>query len=513
MGCGPTRAADLKTAFTQASAISGTSVTLTAGCTYTMTWDGTSQASVDGSPTIFGTLSNIVTINGNGATVERADDMQYARFFYIAPGGRLNLNDLTLRRGTSRGDDGQDASPTGDSNAQGGLYSGLGGAIYNDGQLIADAVTFEGNSAIGGNGGCSQNGGTGGAGGAGLGGAIFSTGLALDVARSTFSGNVALGGSAGSYGCSTPHVTGAAGGGGGGMGGAGAYDDLSGSTGTGTNAGYGGGGGGAMFLVPNSGGDGGFGGGAGGNNASAGEFGTAAAVGGFAGGSGGGLGGAVFVESVPSGGYALLVNDSFSGNSAMGADSTKDGPNGGWGVGGAVFLHQGSVSMSGNTLAGNNASGGDVTNPANAQDGGSAKAAGIFVDSTASLVQSQTIVTSGVLLAGTTTNGSAGSTADPDISGAIASQGYNLVTTRGSSSGYVGTDLADSTPALLSALGNHGGPTLTFEPLPGSAAIDAMPTGVCTLTQDQRGYPRPFGGACDIGSVEVSDIIFANGFD
>jgi hypothetical protein len=33
------------------------------------------------------------------------------------------------------------------------------------------------------------------------------------------------------------------------------------------------------------------------------------------------------------------------------------------------------------------------------------------------------------------------------------------------------------------------------------------------LATDQRGVPRPFGPACDIGAVEAVDGIFRNGFE
>ena len=57
-----------------------------------------------------------------------------------------------------------------------------------------------------------------------------------------------------------------------------------------------------------------------------------------------------------------------------------------------------------------------------------------------------------------------------------------------------------ASPAL-STLGDHGGPTLTLHPLPGSPAIDTG--GATLLTVDQRGLPRLAGVAVDIGSVEV----------
>jgi hypothetical protein len=62
---------------------------------------------------------------------------------------------------------------------------------------------------------------------------------------------------------------------------------------------------------------------------------------------------------------------------------------------------------------------------------------------------------------------------------------------------------------LLGLLADHGGPTWIRPPLLGSPALDAIPIGTPGLCDgavptDQRGIPRPQGGACDIGAVERS---------
>jgi hypothetical protein len=57
--------------------------------------------------------------------------------------------------------------------------------------------------------------------------------------------------------------------------------------------------------------------------------------------------------------------------------------------------------------------------------------------------------------------------------------------------------------ARLSELGDHGGPTPTMLPLPGSAALDALePVGPGLPDTDQRGVAR-VRGALDVGAVEV----------
>jgi hypothetical protein len=56
--------------------------------------------------------------------------------------------------------------------------------------------------------------------------------------------------------------------------------------------------------------------------------------------------------------------------------------------------------------------------------------------------------------------------------------------------------------ALLSPLGDYGGPTQTMPPLPGSPTIDAgLDTGSLPGS-DQRGFARIVNGTVDIGAVE-----------
>lgn len=511
VGCGASAANDLYNAINSAgSSIGGATVTLTAGCTYTMTWSG--PTATDGSPTIFKPVANPTTVYGNGATIALAAASAPARFFYVASSGALTLQNLTLEGGIAQGAPGLNAAWTGSQSIQGagGNYSALGGAILNDGNLNVTAVTFANNKAIGGNGGRGISLGTsGGGGGGGLGGAIFSRGSMM-VAASTFNGNSAIGGlPADSQNCfannaSCPN----AGGGGGGAGGNGGAPNQAGNAGQ-----YGGGGGGAGWGGGKSAGAGGFAGGGGGANWTAtglgGEFGGDSAIYGFSGGGGGGLGGAIFIESVS--GSAQIINCTFGDNSANGGNSISG--NGGSGAGGAVFVHGGALSMLASTLSVNSASGGSVTQAANAQNGGNAQGGNIYVHSGATLNLVQTIVTGGTVTAGASNNGSAGSASDPDVFGALASNGYNLVTTRGDSSGYVSTDLADGTAANLGALASNGGPTQTMLPQVGSAAIDAVPSTGCNVAVDQRNAPRPIGSGCDIGSVEINDIIFRNGFE
>jgi large repetitive protein len=107
----------------------------------------------------------------------------------------------------------------------------------------------------------------------------------------------------------------------------------------------------------------------------------------------------------------------------------------------------------------------------------------------------------------------AGNTAPsgPDAFGGVLSLDYNHF---GSTSGiqFSGAVLHNTTGnAMLGALANNGGPTLTHMPTVGSPVIDAIPLGnngcqpvpaIGPLYGDQRGFGRPFGAGCDKGSVE-----------
>jgi hypothetical protein len=95
-----------------------------------------------------------------------------------------------------------------------------------------------------------------------------------------------------------------------------------------------------------------------------------------------------------------------------------------------------------------------------------------------------------------------------DIDGSLNSEGNNLIENRGSSSGYVASDLPDGTNPLLGALQNNGGQTDTRALLAGSPAINAgndcpFNSSVCSGWYDQRGYgfPRKVG-TVDIGAFE-----------
>ena len=85
--------------------------------------------------------------------------------------------------------------------------------------------------------------------------------------------------------------------------------------------------------------------------------------------------------------------------------------------------------------------------------------------------------------------------------GTITDLGHNL--SSDTTCAFINTGSMNNTYALLGPLTNNGGPTATIALLPGSRAIDAGDTAAAPPT-DQRGVPRPFGTAADIGAYEYN---------
>lgn len=84
------------------------------------------------------------------------------------------------------------------------------------------------------------------------------------------------------------------------------------------------------------------------------------------------------------------------------------------------------------------------------------------------------------------------------------STGYRYDTDGTCGVGAATGDVSAGTDPTLSALANHGGPTLTRQPLRGSRLLDAIPSADPSCTGvDQRNRPRPAGIGCDIGAVEA----------
>jgi len=85
------------------------------------------------------------------------------------------------------------------------------------------------------------------------------------------------------------------------------------------------------------------------------------------------------------------------------------------------------------------------------------------------------------------------------------SNGYNIESSGNTCGLDHPTDRVDVswTELELGPLQDNGGPTRTHLPSPTSPAVNAIPTGDCNISTDQRGIARPQGSGCDVGAVEV----------
>jgi hypothetical protein len=100
------------------------------------------------------------------------------------------------------------------------------------------------------------------------------------------------------------------------------------------------------------------------------------------------------------------------------------------------------------------------------------------------------------------------SSSDTNLSGTMLDAGNNI-------DSIVENELTNSTSLNgvnpdLAPLENYGGPTPTMALLPGSPAIDAADLADFPAT-DQRGVPRPFGPAPDIGAFEDNHSVNVSG--
>jgi hypothetical protein len=492
-------------------------------------------------PTATPIITSAVQIEGHGARIEHTGSTNVRAFAVL--GGDLVLNEVHVKGFAARGGDG------GELGGGGGL--GAGGAIYvHDGSLLVQWSTFEANSATGGNGGGRNSiGGVGGGGGGGMGGnggANSSSGGGGGGARGDGATGAAFVGSGGGGGGTLesgggefgfdPYLGGyrcggegavndsivgeflahsdgddaeCAGGGGGGGGdfafssgdggaggyggggGGGGYDDGDGGLG-----GFGGGGGGTTVQIVDgcgycggTGGGGGFGGG-GGNGPGGFIFGSTGAGGTFGGhgselngGGGAGLGGAIFGHSST----VTVSNTTFTGNYAVRGVAGTSGfqeetaAQNGADAGGAIFTVGGALTITNSTIAGNESTG----------DGAGVVAYKPLSGEATSLVLRNTIV--------------AANTGRDEcfVLGGVATSGTNnLVTPHPTDARTPCPTITQTDDPQLDALAlNEPGrtPTMAID-----AASSAFNTGNLAFApaDDQRGVSRPRFGAADIGAYE-----------
>ncbi len=162
-----------------------------------------------------------------------------------------------------------------------------------------------------------------------------------------------------------------------------------------------------------------------------------------------------------------IVDSTISGNTATG-----------W-HGGAIFHTDGNMTITSSTIANNKGPDWAPSAIFNGSFGGPAP----------TLTLTNTIITGNQSYACDHWNGA----------NILTSGGNNLV--QDDSCNPVASDLINGN-ALIDALADNGGPTLTHALLPGSPAIDAGNNAACSGT-DQRGVTRPQGPNCDIGSYEA----------
>jgi Divergent InlB B-repeat domain len=479
-----------------------------------------------------------ITIRGAGATLAYFGSLP-SRAFAVSSTGFLTIRELNVTGFNVKGGNGRGG---------GGGGAGLGGAIYvkGSGTLIVDASTFYGNGAIGGNGSTGYAGGGGGLGGNGgvtentkgyqdggggggsggdgqdglelIGGAGGGTipgsnlntcggaggsGYSLTFAGPQPGGNdghdapCAGGGGGGGQTqtvmgiVATGSGSGGKGnyGGGGGGGGGGPYDSGNGGAG-----GVGGGGGAGSFFSTgdgchgsgSNGGDGGFagGGGAGGGGVLSGGPGAGGIFGGGGtcenGGGGGALGGAIFND----GGTITITNSTFNRNfvdrglGGASGDTNRPAGNGG-DAGGAIFSLHGTVTVRNSTIDGNEGTG---------AGGGIViyQAVGFPPTPTSVHIENTIIAGNGALECGAYGQKITGS--------AIG----NLIQANDNCPGVA----SNSDPQLAALALNYPGRTLTMALSTSSPAFNSgdLPSA---LETDQRGMPRPEGGAPDIGAFEL----------
>jgi hypothetical protein len=453
-------------------------------------------------------ITNNVSINSpvgsNGLVIARSNGASAMRLFYVAPGGSLTLQNVTLTNGLSQGGDGGSGSQRGGS---GGGGAGMGGAILNWGALDLENSTLVGNQALGGAGGGGYGGGGEGSGGGG--GGMGGPGGAGGGSSTGGYGGPPTGGDGGTGTGSGDSGGLAGGGGGGGSGGIGSIGGYGSGEGGASAFGGGGGGGGAYNTegygggVGGIGGAGGFGGGGGGGgggtpggtNGSPGFGGGAGgATGdnsgniGSAGGGGAGLGGAVFSVYGPT----TITNCTFSGNvAAGGAGGYMFGSLGsnGLGFGGGIFNVDCSLAVLNATFASNQASqGGAICNL------GYGESSSVFLRNS--------ILADSISAASDYLSTNVSESANSDITNSDLGNNNLIQVNCGFAGGIVST--ADP---LLTPLQDNGGPTWTHALMNRSPAIDAGDNTALPAT-DQRGYPRIADGngdglaIVDLGAVE-----------
>ncbi len=473
-------------------------------------------------PTATPMIFSKITIQANGATLRWSGGGR-ARAFAVGKGGSLTIQGAYIKGFSTKGGN------AGDGGAGGGL--GAGGAIYvtEGGEATILSSTFDSNSAVGGNGSGDGvfDGGAGGGGGLGGNGGGWtndSLGFGTGGGGGGSRGNAGPDGGGGgtvalSFNCGAgllPSLGAAApcagGGGNGGrqanvfdledQGGDGNYGGGGGGGGSGGghggNGGFGGGGGGTFggeFPLSTQGGNGGFGAGSGsgvqvitGGSGQPGPFGGKAE--GSSGGGGGALGGAIFVH----GGTVVIQNSTFFNNSVFrgnGGITNGHPADNGADAGAAIFCVDCQLTIQNATISGNLSSAADA----------GIKVYQTSADKPTSFTLENTIVYAN---GGENPDGSrVGTERECSVVGFVISGTFsgNLIENNDNCPGVVSQGDPQLGPLQL----NHG-PTPTMA-IPTTSAARNTGSSVGALATDQRGVPRPQEGGFDIGAFELCDFL------
>ena len=438
---------------------------LPAGGTLTLTAVDNTTDGANGLPVV----SSVITIAGQGSTLERSGSAPAFRLLAVRTGGNLTIQDLTLQGGSAAANGGGVHSRDGtltlvNSTLTGNSAGYKGGGIYTrDSMLTLVNSTLTGNSASNNGGGVATLSGTislmnnlfmGNSAGY-KGGGVYTRSEMVTLAQSTISGNTASqnGGGITNYG--------------------GTFT-LANSTLSGNSSGYKGGGvytrSGTFTLV---------------NSTLSGNTSTQ---------NGGGV--------ANYGGAFTLANSTLSGNSS------------GY-KGGGVYRRSSTFTLANSTLSGNTAPyrgggmanyGGAITLANSTLSGNSSSNSGGVYTRNSTITLAQSLITGNTAATGAEIR---------TVGGSVTVDSVNLFGQNGTS-GIIGfspggTDVVPSAGVLLSdildsTLSDNGGPTLTHALVSGSPALDVIPTGSCAII-DQRGFVRPSVGSCDIGAVELDGSV------
>jgi hypothetical protein len=218
-----------------------------------------------------------------------------------------------------------------------------------------------------------------------------------------------------------------------------------------------------------------------------------------------------------SGGTVTIENSTISGNTAFHQTSSASG--------GGVYNEDSTVTIENSTISGNDASddGGGIANAADcceltltnctvSDNEADNNGGGIYH-------MWGTVTLNHSIVSGNTSTGTGNEVWNNDT---VNADDYNLFGDSSETDAQAFDGFAPTVPTdinatsdgtntalgdILDPLADNGGPTETHALVPGSPAIDYIPTGQCNVATDQRGVPRPqpTGGNCDVGAFEFQD--------